>query len=60
MQIEGYNRDIDVQSRRKIRMKSKRRTFKELVLENKRELLKDHDAMEQLEIRLENRHMKNG
>lgn len=39
--------------------KSKKRSFKELVLENKRELLKDQVAMEQLEIRLENRHMKN-
>lgn len=39
--------------------KSKKRSFKELVLENKRELLKDQVAMEQIEIRLENRHLKN-
>ncbi|MGM7701301.1 FbpB family small basic protein [Pseudalkalibacillus sp. Hm43] len=39
--------------------KSKKRSFKDLVLENKRELLKDQEAMEQLEIRLENRHLKN-
>ncbi|WLD95276.1 FbpB family small basic protein [Alkalihalobacillus sp. AL-G] len=40
-------------------MKSKKRTFKELVSENKQELLKDQQAMERLEIRLENRHLKN-
>ncbi|WP_349410636.1 FbpB family small basic protein [Pseudalkalibacillus sp. SCS-8] len=39
--------------------KGNKRSFKELVLENKRELLKDQEAMEQIEIRLENRHMKN-
>ncbi|MCF6137245.1 FbpB family small basic protein [Pseudalkalibacillus berkeleyi] len=39
--------------------KSKKRSFKELVLENKQELLKDRVAMEQIEIRLENRHLKN-
>ncbi len=39
--------------------KNKKRSFKDLVLENKRELLKDQEAMEQLEIRLENRHLKN-
>lgn len=33
--------------------KPRKRSFAELVLENKRQLLKDHDAMEKIEERLE-------
>ncbi|WP_221564678.1 FbpB family small basic protein [Alkalihalobacillus sp. TS-13] len=40
--------------------KSNKQTFKELVNTNKQELLKDQEAMERLEIKLENRHLKNG
>ncbi|MGP4079716.1 FbpB family small basic protein [Bacillus sp. Marseille-Q3570] len=40
--------------------KSNKQTFKELVNANKQELLKDQEAMERLEIKLENRHLKNG
>ncbi|WP_257350481.1 FbpB family small basic protein [Pseudalkalibacillus decolorationis] len=40
--------------------KSKKRSFKDLVSDNKQELLKDQEAMERLELRLEKRHLKNG
>ncbi len=39
--------------------KSNKQSFKELVNSNKQELLKDQEAMERLEIKLENRHLKN-
>ncbi|PLT32507.1 FbpB family small basic protein [Bacillus sp. V5-8f] len=39
-------------------MKRKKRSFEDLVNENKQELLKDMKLMEKLEERLENRHLK--
>ncbi|RFU60547.1 FbpB family small basic protein [Peribacillus glennii] len=39
-------------------MKRRKRSFEELVNENKQELLKDVKLMEKLEERLENRHLK--
>ncbi|WP_240501948.1 FbpB family small basic protein [Bacillus sp. MUM 13] len=38
-------------------MKRRKRSFEDLVLENKMELLKDLKQMEKIEERLENRHM---
>lgn len=38
--------------------KNRKMNFKELVSENKRQLLKDETYIEQLEIKLEERHMK--
>ncbi len=37
--------------------KVRKRSFQELVLENKRQLLNDRDALEKLEARLEQKHI---
>ncbi|CAH0346005.1 FbpB family small basic protein [Bacillus sp. CECT 9360] len=39
-------------------MKKRKRSFEDLVNENKQELLKDVKLMEKIEERLENRHLK--
>ncbi|MGE7767987.1 FbpB family small basic protein [Peribacillus sp. NPDC096540] len=39
-------------------MKKRKRTFEELIKENKRELLMDDKQMERLEERLEKKHMQ--
>ncbi|RFU70408.1 FbpB family small basic protein [Peribacillus saganii] len=39
-------------------MKRRKRSFEELVTENKRELLKDAKLMEKIEDRLEKRHLQ--
>jgi hypothetical protein len=39
--------------------KNKKMSFRELVNENKRQLLKDENFMEQLEKRLDEKHTKN-
>lgn len=39
-------------------MKRKKRTFQDLVAENRTELLKNAEAIEKIEERIENRHMK--
>ncbi|RFU68443.1 FbpB family small basic protein [Bacillus sp. V59.32b] len=39
-------------------MKKRKRSFEDLVNENKQELLKDAKLMEKIEERLENRHLK--
>ncbi|TLS37442.1 FbpB family small basic protein [Pseudalkalibacillus caeni] len=39
--------------------KKKKLSFKELIMENKRELLSDRKAMERIEERFEEKHAKN-
>ncbi|KAB7671113.1 FbpB family small basic protein [Bacillus sp. B1-b2] len=38
--------------------KPRKRSFQELVMENKMQLLKDREAIERIEERLENKHLK--
>ncbi|WP_226666144.1 FbpB family small basic protein [Metabacillus litoralis] len=38
--------------------KNKKKTFEELVLENKQQLLKDQEALERIEVRWEQRMLK--
>jgi hypothetical protein len=37
----------------------KKISFKELVIENKKELLQDRDALDKIEMRLDEKHSKN-
>ncbi|WP_409305651.1 FbpB family small basic protein [Peribacillus sp. SCS-155] len=39
-------------------MKKRKRSFEELVNENKRELMNDYELMEKIEERLEQRHLQ--